>query len=701
MISFRSIPVHILTEEQAKAELAALAQELAYHDKMYFQEDAPEITDAQYDALARRNEEIEKKFPHLTRPDSRTQRVGSAPTGRFKKVQHLRPMLSLDNAFHTEDVQNFFTRCKKGLHLTVEQPLAFMAEPKIDGLSCSLRYENGALVQASTRGDGVTGEDITQNAKTIQDIPHHLQGNYPSLLEVRGEIYLDKPDFQKLNAQRQEDGEPLFANPRNAAAGAVRQLDSTITASRPLKFFAYGVGSDEINGANTQQDLLAQLISWGFKSNSLSQLCPTLDDLVNFYDAINRIRFQIPYEIDGVVYKVNEFRHQATLGFVSRAPRWAIAHKFAAEKAETILNKIIIQVGRTGVLTPVAELEPIGIGGVMVSRATLHNQDELERKDIREGDRVIVQRAGDVIPQVVESLRTVSKTRGPIFKFPTQCPICGSHVVKEADEVALRCSGGLTCRAQLLESLKHFVSKHAFNIDGLGGKRIDYLWEKGLIQTASDIFTLEDRNKNSLTPLQHHEGWGKQSTTNLFESIKLRQTIDLDRFVYALGIRHIGRVTARIVAQHYGTFETWWAAMKEACNPDSPAYTQLVGLNGVGEIVATSITNFVEEPQNDRQVESLVLHLTIRSVGKPLVSEHPLAGKTIVFTGTLSHMSREEAQEKARSLEAKVTNSVSASTDYVVSGVDAGSKLKKAQQLGVKILNEDDWENFIKDPESL
>lgn len=695
MTSLRSIPVAFLTEEQAKTELAALAQELAYHDKLYFQEDAPEISDAEYDALARRNEEIEVRFPHLRRSDSRTQRVGATPTSRFKKVQHLRPMLSLDNAFHPEDLKNFFTRCKKGLGLSDPQALAFMAEPKIDGLSCSLRYEKGILVQASTRGDGVTGEDITHNAKTIRDVPHHLEGTYPLLLEVRGEIYLDKTDFQTLNAQRQAAAEPLFANPRNAAAGSVRQLDPTITASRPLKFFAYGVGSDEINGATTQQDLLNQLKSWGFKINPLSQLCPTFEDLINFYDAINRVRFEIPYEIDGVVYKINDFQQQKTLGFVSRAPRWAIAHKFAAEKAETLLKKITIQVGRTGVLTPVAELEPIGIGGVMVSRATLHNQDELIRKDIREGDRVVVQRAGDVIPQVVESLGTPAQIRGPQFQFPTQCPVCGSHVVKETDEVALRCSGGLTCHAQLLESLKHFVSKHAFNIEGLGGKRIDYLWEKGFIQRASDIFTLEDRNKTSLAPLQHHEGWGKQSTHNLFESINLRRTIDLDRFIYALGIRHIGRVTARLLAEHYGTFESWWTSMKEACHKKSTAYSQLVALNGIGEIVATSITNFVEEPQNDQEVESLVPHLNIKAIFRTRESSHSFSGKTLVFTGTLSQMPREKAQEKARQLGATVTNSISSKTDYLICGSDAGSKLEKAHKLGVKVLTEKEWINLL------
>jgi DNA ligase (NAD+) len=698
MISLRSILVQDLTPEEAREELGALAQELAYHDRLYFQEDAPEISDAEYDALVRRNEEIEKRFPHLKHPDSRTNRVGASPLSRFKKVRHLIPMLSLDNAFHAEEVENFFTRCKKTLHLKPTDPLAFLAEPKIDGLSCSLLYEKGVLIQASTRGDGVTGEDITQNVKTIKDVPHHLKGAPQSLMEVRGEIYLEKKEFQKLNEQRQQSGESLFANPRNAAAGSVRQLDSAITAARPLKFFAYGIGEGELLGITTQQHLLAQLKEWGFHVNPLSQLCSSLEDVLRVYESISHIRFEIPYEIDGVVYKVNEFSFQRTLGFVSRAPRWAIAHKFAAEKGETLLKKITIQVGRTGVLTPVAELEPIGIGGVMVSRATLHNQDEVVRKDIREGDRVLIQRAGDVIPQVIRSLgQAIGQKRGPVFEFPTTCPVCNSHIVKEKDEVALRCSGGLTCPAQILESLKHFVSKYAFNIDSLGGKRIDYLWEQGLLKTASDIFTLEERNKGVAHPLETHEGWGQQSVHNLFTSIQSRRTIDLDRFIYALGIRHIGRVTARALANHYKTFHHWWTSMKEACHKESSAYSTLRNIEGIGDIVATSITNFVEEPQNDRQIETLVPHLIIRSISldKKAEDTHPLCGKTIVFTGTLAHMTREAAQEQARSFGARVTNTVSSNTDYVVAGADAGSKLRKAQALGVGILTEEEWEKFL------
>src|SRR3989344_3381114 len=698
MNPIRSIFVHSLTEDQAKVELAALAQELAHHDQLYFQKDAPEISDAEYDALARRNEEIEIRFPHLKRPDSRTHRVVTTPGSRFKKVNHLSPMLSLDNAFHAEDVIDFVTRCKKGLHLSDKDALSFLAEPKIDGLSCSLRYENGSLVQASTRGDGVTGEDITQNVKTIRNIPTQLKGYYPSLIEVRGEIYLEKADFQTLNDQRQEEGDPLFANPRNAAAGSVRQLDVAITASRPLKFFSYGVGRDDLKDILTQNDLLSRLKAWGLPINPLCQLCPTVDDLLNFYQTLSHIRFKIPYEIDGVVYKVNDFAHQKTLGFVSRAPRWAIAHKFAAEKAETLLKKIIIQVGRTGVLTPVAELEPIGVGGVMVSRATLHNQDEIHRKDIREGDRVIIQRAGDVIPQVLQSLGSLGHERGPVFQFPKTCPVCGSHIVKEQDEVALRCSGGLTCHAQLLESLKHFVSKHAFNIEGLAGKRIDYLWEQGLLKSAADIFTLEERDKSSAHPLKTHEGWGELSTRNLFDSIRNRQALSLDRFIYALGIRHIGRVTAHLLAERYGTFDAWWGAMKEACCKDSSAYTQLVAIERIGEIVATSLTNFVGEPKNDVQVEALIPHLTLRPVRKTTMKSHPFSGKTMVFTGTLSHMTREEAQKKVRALGAKVTNSVSSSTDYVVYGTDPGSKLKKAKELGVKVLTEEEWVHLLRQP---
>lgn len=694
MYPFRSLFVHSLTESQAKIELETLAKEIAHHDRLYFQEDAPEISDADYDALVRRNEEIEKLFPHLKRSDSRSQRVGPSPDDRFKKVRHLTPMLSLDNAFQSEDVRNFYIRCRKNLHLTLNDSIDFLAEPKIDGLSCSLLYKDGLLIKASTRGDGFVGEDITQNIKTIKDIPHQLKVPHQEILEIRGEIYLEKEAFQTLNQLRKQKGESLFANPRNAAAGSVRQLDPSITASRPLKFFAYGIGNDEINGIHTQKDLLSQLERWGFQINQMSELCASLEDLLKIYESISHIRFEIPYEIDGIVYKVNDFKFQKILGFVSRAPRWAIAHKFEAEKAETLLKKIIIQVGRTGILTPVAELEPIGIGGVVVSRATLHNQDEIIRKDIREGDHVIVQRAGDVIPQVLSSLG--SDNRGPVFEFPKKCPICGSHIVKEKDEVALRCSGGLACSAQTIESLKHFVSKHAFNIEGLGGKRIDYLWEQGLLKTASDIFILEEKNHSASHPLQLHEGWGEQSVHNLFSSINAHRTIDLDRLIYALGIRHIGRVTARALAHHYKTFDHWWDCMKKACQKNREDYSVLVTIDGIGEIIATSIINFVEEPKNIQQVEALIPFLNIGSI---LIEDqnstnHLLLGKTIVFTGTLLHTTREEAQERARKLGAKVTHTVSSNTDYVIAGAQAGSKLRKAEELGIPVLNEEEWEKI-------
>jgi DNA ligase (NAD+) len=694
MTSLRSLYVLDLNESQAKKELKDLEKELAFHDQLYFQEDSPEITDAEYDMLARRNQEIEEKFPHLKRSHSRTNRVGSSPSVRFKKVQHLTPMLSLDNAFHETDLNNFLNRSKKILKVPEEETLSFLAEPKIDGLSCSLRYESGKLVQASTRGDGITGEDITENVKTIKTIPHILKGEAPDLIEVRGEIYIEKKDFQNLNIMREQKGDPLFSNPRNAAAGSVRQLDSTITASRPLKFFAYGITGNDINNIATQKALFSKLKVWGFSINSLSQLCKNLPDMLKFYDKINETRFQISYDIDGVVYKVDSFRDQKTLGFVSRAPRWAIAHKFPAEQAETILNKIIIQVGRTGVLTPVAELEPITVGGVVVARATLHNQDELIRKDVRTGDRVLIQRAGDVIPQIVKSLGPSGKQRGLQFEFPKNCPVCGSHIIKEKDEIALRCSGKLTCKAQLLQSLKHFVSKHAFNIEGLGGKRIDYLWEKEFIQNASDIFSLEARNEKFSPPLQKHEGWGAQSTENLFSSIESHRTVSLDRFIYSLGIRHIGRVTAKALAQYYETFEKWWGEVKKSCDKESEAYTHLVSLEGVGEIVATSIINFAADPKNNIQIESLFLHLTIQPDQTKKASHHFFSGKIIVFTGSLSTMPREEAQEKARFLGAKVTNSVSPKTDYVIYGAEAGSKLKKAKQLGISLLTEEEWINL-------
>lgn len=689
MNTLRSIRVHDLTEYQAQEELISLEKEILEHDRLYFDEDAPSISDAEYDALALRNKEIEKRFPHLIRIQSRSHRVGSTPAGRFPKATHIKPMLSLDNAFHETDLTHFLTRCRKTLKLDEGAHIPVMAEPKIDGLSLSITYVEGRLVQAATRGDGITGENITKNIKTIPSVPQEIPFKQKAPLEVRGEIYIEKKDFKNLNKLRAEKNEPLFANPRNAAAGSLRQLDENITASRPLKFFAYSMVNTE-NAPTSQEALLKILNKWGFSTNTLSTLCHSLQDMLNYYEKTLTEREGLPYEIDGIVFKVNNISDQDKLGFVSRAPRWAIAHKFPAEQIETTIQKIRISVGRTGVLTPLAELDPVIVGGVTVSKATLHNQGEIKRKDIREGDRVLIQRAGDVIPQVIKSLGAKGKRHNP-FSFPTTCPVCGSHVIQEKDEVALRCSGGLACQAQTLESLKHFVSKHAFNIDGLGGKRIDYLWEKKLISSPSDIFTLEARDQESLSRLKNHPGWGPQSAENLFQSINKKKTVQLDHLIYALGIRHIGRVSAQILARHYKTFNHWWESSIKATN-STDHYQEITSLEGVGDIVATSIINFSSEEKNQQEVMNLVQHLNILDLKDTSThSNHFFSGKTLVFTGTLSSSTREETQEKASALGAKITNSISSKTDFVIYGKDAGSKLKKAKSLGVKTLSEDEW----------
>ncbi|MEI8320960.1 MAG: NAD-dependent DNA ligase LigA [Alphaproteobacteria bacterium] len=678
---YRLLSPKQLTEQEAALELQALAKELAHHDHLYYQEDAPEITDAEYDALALRNKQIEERFPQLAQKDSRTNRVGAPLRGPFKKVQHTHPMLSLDNGFHDKDVEDFIARCQK--LLGAPPAMGFMAEPKIDGLSASLVYEKGHLVQASTRGDGYTGEDITENVKTIKTVP--LKIDHQGALEIRGEIFLPKAAFEKINEERHRAGEPQFANPRNAAAGSVRQLDSKITAARPLQFFPYSAESEL---APTQEKMFQMLKKLGFTVNPLIKHCNTLEDLLKFYTHINEQRSEMPYDIDGVVYKVNSFAEQKSLGFLARAPRWALAHKFAAEQAETHLKDIIIQVGRTGVLTPVALLEPITVGGAVVSRATLHNADEIMRKDIRVGDRVLIQRAGDVIPQVVKSLG--APHRSLPFIFPTKCPICHSHITQEKDEVALRCSGGLICEAQARERLKHFVSKHAFNIVGLGKRSIDSFWQDNLIRSPVDIFTLESRNEHSQNPLQKQEGWGDLSAQNLFDSISFAHTISLDRFIFALGILHIGEVTARELAEHYESFPNWWHSMKRATDIESDAYAELKSLEGIGDVVATSLINFASEPNNQSMVEHLTPHLTITALRKKSGGNQPLKGKIVVFTGTLS-ISREEAKQKARDLGAKVTNAVSANTDYVVAGTQAGSKLTDAEKLKIRILTEEEW----------
>lgn len=683
-------PPDELSEEDAKRELVALAAEIARHDRLYHQQDAPEISDAEYDLLRRRNEALEARFPHLVRPDSPSTRVGAAPSAGFAKVAHAQPMLSLANAFSAEDVNEFTARIRRFLNLPGTESLALVAEPKIDGLSASLRYENGVFKVGATRGDGSVGEDITANLRTIPDIPDTLPDNAPDVFEVRGEVYMRRDDFFALNERQQAAGNRPFANPRNAAAGSLRQLDPKITARRPLRFFAYSTGQASAAVAQTHWDLLARLKEWGFATNPLARCCNDTAAALALYAEIAASRASLPYDIDGIVYKVNRLDWQARLGTVSRAPRWAIAHKFAAERAKTILHRISIQVGRTGALTPVAELEPVTVGGVVVSRATLHNADEIARKDIRAGDTVVIQRAGDVIPQIVEVVLAKRLAESRPFDFPTHCPECGSAVAREEGEVVRRCTGGLVCPAQSLEKLKHFVSRNAFDIDGLGSKHIEAFRADGLIKTPADIFRLRDRKE----AFAEREGWGEQSLANLLAAIEARRTISLERFIYALGVRQVGQANARLLALNYGTFEAFRAAMIEARNEGSDALAGLMGIDGIGPSVASDLVNFFAEDHNEEVLDDLQEILTIEPF-VPASADSPVAGKTIVFTGTLERMTRGEAKARAESLGAKVSGSVSGKTDYVVAGPGAGSKAKKAAELEIPILSEDEWLELV------
>ncbi len=684
-----------------------LVNEIRRHDALYHADDNPEISDADYDALRRELEKLEADYPELITPDSPSQKVGAAPAAAFKKVRHAMPMLSLGNAFEDQDVTDFIERVRKFLGLKEDEPVAVVAEPKIDGLSCSLRYEKGKLVLAATRGDGQEGEDITANARTIRDVPKEIAGA-PDVLEVRGEIYMRRDDFQALNERQAAAGGQIFANPRNGAAGSVRQLDSSITASRPLRFFGYALGEASAPLADSQKGIRDRLKAFGFAEAEPWTLCRSVDDMLAYYDDIMTRRPDLAYEIDGVVYKVNRLDWQGRLGFVSRSPRWAIAHKFPAQQAVTILNDIVIQVGRTGTLTPVAELEPITVGGVVVSRATLHNEDEIERKGVRVGDHVIVQRAGDVIPQIVGFLPEKRKGHPRKFVMPDHCPVCGSLAIREEGEVARRCTGGLVCGAQAVERLRHFVSRDAFDIEGLGEKIIREFWEDGLIKTPGDIFRLEEKDKGSLTPLRAREGWGDKSARKLFDAIEARRIIALDRFIYALGIRQIGQATARRLAGGYGSLDALTAAMEQAAldprfghedrkiSAPHGAYDDLLNIEDVGPSVADDLIAFFAEPNNRDVLSDLKSLLTIEDFIAPQVQDSPVAGKTIVFTGTMTIMTRAEAKARAESLGAKVAGSVSAKTDYVVAGEDAGSKLKKAGELGVTVLTEQEWIDLIR-----
>ncbi|HEY1723530.1 MAG TPA: NAD-dependent DNA ligase LigA [Magnetospirillaceae bacterium] len=690
------LDVDKLTEKQAKAELKRLAEEIARHDKAYYQKDAPEIEDAQYDLLRRRNAAIEARFPDLIRADSPSKKVGAAPSAGFGKVRHKQQMLSIQDAFSEEEVRDFGARVRRFLALAEDAPLDLMAEPKIDGLAINLRYEKGKFVQGATRGDGVEGEDVTANLLTLKELPKILKGDAPAQLEVRGEVYLTRHEFATMNEEIAKTGErEPFANPRNAAAGSLRQLDSTITARRPLRLFCYAVGETSESIAPTHHQFLARLKKWGFPTNERSKLCHSIDEVLAYHAALGEERAQLPYDIDGVVYKVDRTDWQDRLGARDRTPRWALAHKFPAERAVTLLNEIGISVGRTGALTPYAILEPVTVGGVVVSRATLHNEDEIARKDFRAGDTVVIQRAGDVIPQVVEVVS--DKPRGKHkFTPPKVCPVCGSHAVKPEGEAIRRCTGGLICKAQAVERLIHFASRRAFDIEGLGEKNAAFLYETKRVLSPADIFRLEETDSQSSTPLKDEEGWGELSTKKLFAAIDARRTIALDRFIYALGIRQVGEATARLLALHYRTYDGWRAAMAAAArDPEGDAWKDLTGIDQVGPSMAEDIAAFFGEAHNTKALDDLAKQLTkIEDFAGPS-SDSPVAGKTVVFTGTLETVGRDEAKAKAQSLGAKVAGSVSAKTDYVVAGAEAGSKLTKARDLGVKILTEQEWLTLI------
>lgn len=773
------VPVETLRGVAATAEHASLAAAIAHHDTLYYTHDAPEISDAEYDALRLRLQAIEARFPDLATPQSPTQKVGAAPAEGFGKIRHAVPMLSLGNAFSDEDVGEFVVRVAKFLN---QSDVAFTSEPKIDGLSISLRYEKGKLIHAATRGDGAEGENVTANVRTIREIPHVLKGkNVPAIIDVRGEIYLGHADFAALNAAQDSAGERLFANPRNAAAGSLRQLDASITAARPLRFFAYAWGDVSKVPAETQAGVIDAYKRWGFPVNPLMRLCDTADAMLAYYREIGERRADLGYDIDGVVYKVNDLALQTRLGFVSRSPRWAIAHKFPAEQATTTLTAIEIQIGRTGALTPVAKLKPVTVGGVVVSNATLHNEDEIARKDVRVGDTVVVQRAGDVIPQIVRVVLEKRPAGAVPYEFPTRCPACGSEATREADEatgesdVVRRCTGGLICPAQAKERLKHFVSRNAFDIEGLGDERIELFFDEGRIMRPADIFTLQARDARNQKRIAEQKGFGQRSVDNLFASIEARRTISLQRFIFALGIRHVGETTSRDLA---AAFKTWDAAhagldraiagrpgrdwqrfmsipglgqktaeaalgklaakaeslrasslfdeplslrltglgivtlkaanaISEAYNGNAEAlvetaqrasrqapgdgYIELVATPGVGDVAANALVDFFSVPANAEAVADLVAETTIESYIAPLRVSSPVTGKTVVFTGSLELLSRNEAKAQAERLGAKVGSSVSKKTDYVVAGSDAGSKLDRARELGLAVLTEAEW----------
>ncbi len=702
------IAVDKLSEAEARDELARLADEIARANRAYHQKDAPEISDAEFDALKQRNSAIEARFPHLKRADSPSEQVGASPAEGFAKVTHAVRMMSLSNAFEDSDITEFDDRIRRYLKMADEAPLAYTAEPKIDGLSLSLRYENGRLVQAATRGDGAVGENVTANARTITDIPHQISGA-PEVLEVRGEVYMSHADFEALNARQAEAGAKTFANPRNAAAGSLRQLDSAITAARPLRFFAYGWGELTAPLAKTQMGAIDRLAELGFQTNPLTALCDGPGEMLAHYTKIEQLRSALGYDIDGVVYKVDDLDLQRRLGFRSTTPRWAIAHKFPAELAWTRLEAIDIQVGRTGALSPVARLHPVTVGGVVVSNATLHNEDYIagrdakgnpirDGKDIRVGDWVQVYRAGDVIPKVADVDLSKRPEGTEPYDFPTECPECGSEAIREEGDAVRRCTGGLICPAQAVEKLKHFVSRAAFDIEGLGAKQVEQFYRDGWIAEPADIFTLADRyGPGCLTQLKNREGWGEKSANNLFEAIEEKREIAFGRVLFALGIRHVGEQASNLIARFYGTWDEFTAAMDGAADLSGPDWERLLGIDGVGEVMAKSlVTAFAQQNERD-SIDRLVAHLTIEEAARPATEGSPVVGKTVVFTGTLEKMTRAEAKARAEALGAKVSGSVSAKTDLLVAGPGAGSKAKKAEELGIKMIDEDGWLDLIGD----
>jgi len=703
------LPVEALSEKQAKAEHARLAEEIAAHDRRYYQEDAPTVSDAEYDRLRQRYAAIEARFPQLRTLDSLTQRVGAAPSARFAKVRHAVPMLSLDNAFADDDVVDFVGRIRRFLRLGEDEEIVFSAEPKIDGLSMSLRYEGGELVTAATRGDGSEGEDVTANIRTLQDVPQRLEGRgVPAVCEVRGEVYMTKAAFLELNRKQAEAGKQLYVNPRNTAAGSLRQLDPAITASRPLGFFAYSWGEMSAMPADTQSGMVRWFASCGFKTNPLATVAHSLEALLKFHREIEAQRATLDYDIDGVVYKVDRIDWQERLGFVSRNPRWAIAHKFPAEQATTVVKEIEIQIGRTGALTPVAKLEPVTVGGVVVQNATLHNEEEIKRLDVRKGDTVTIQRAGDVIPQVLGVVLEKRLRDAKPYKFPTKCP-CPLHtdVVREtiaggAEGARARCTGEFACPYQALGHLEHFVSRRAFDIDGLGEKQIAFFYEQGWVKEPADIFTLRERNGKLVLQgtddkirLEDVEGFGETSVRNLFDAIEARREIPLERFIYALGIRHVGETTAVALARGYGSWEAFHDACLRLAKGDAEATEEMDALDQIGDTVIESLGTYFSETHNRRRIERLAAQVRIRDAAKPR-ADSPVAGKTVVFTGTLEKMTRDEAKASAERLGAKVSASVSKKTDYVVAGPGAGSKLAEGKKLGVAVLTEDEWMKLVR-----